>query len=95
MVDEDNSNKTEATLKSRRDVIKTSVQVAVTAPAVAMLLSASTKQAAAQITPYLCAGCGHILDDFTFGNEAEDIDAINLGSNFNFENGTPQQDDHI
>jgi len=93
MVDGDNANKTEVTLKSRRDVIKTSVQVAVTAPAVAILLNASTKQAAAQ-TAY-CACVHPVLDDFTFGNDQEDIDAINLGTNFNPFNGQPQEDDHI
>lgn len=48
----------------------------------------------AQITTYQ-ASSAHILDDFTFGNDKEDIDAIALGSNFNPLNGTPQQDDKI
>jgi hypothetical protein len=87
--------------ESRRDFVKTSAQVAITAPAVALLLSGSTKQALAQPL-YVCAaglaGCPpphHILDDFTFGNENEDIDAIQTGSNFNFLDGKPQQDDHV
>jgi hypothetical protein len=85
--------------ESRRDFVKTSAQVAVTAPAVALLLRASTKQAFA--LPSICAapgsaGCpAHILDDFTFGNENEDIDAIADGNNFNFLDGKPQQDDHV
>lgn len=79
---------------TRRDFVKTSAQVAVTAPAVALLLKASTKSAFAQINPYT-AFHSHILDDFTFGNTHEDIDAIELGSNFNPNNGTPQQDDHV
>jgi hypothetical protein len=79
---------------SRRDLVKKSAQVAVTAPAVAMLLNASTKQAFAQAVPYN-AIASHILDDFTFGNNEEDIDAHVQGSNFNFRNQTPQQDDHI
>jgi hypothetical protein len=79
---------------SRRDLVKKSAQVAVTAPAVALLLNASTRQAFAQISPYM-ASLKHILDDFTFGNTHEDIDAIALGSNFNPDDGAPQQDDHV
>jgi hypothetical protein len=79
---------------SRRDLVKKSAQVAVTVPAVALLLNASTKQAFAQISPY-SAAIHHILDDFTFGNSSEDIDAISLGSNFNVRNSSPQQDDHV
>jgi hypothetical protein len=59
--------------KSRRAFVKTAAQVAVTAPAVGILLSASTKPAEAQITAY-AASQAHILDDFTFGNNEEDID---------------------
>ena len=92
MSDETNLPGTETT--SRRDLVKKSAQVAVTAPAVAMLLNASTKQAFAQAIPYNVINA-HILDDFTFGNNEEDIDAHAQGSNFNFRNGTPQQDDHI
>jgi hypothetical protein len=40
--------KVEAAQQSRRAFVKTAAQVAVTAPAVAMLLSATTKPAAAQ-----------------------------------------------
>lgn len=80
---------------SRRDLVKKSAQVAVTAPAVALLLNASTKQAFAQISPYFTDSARHILDDFTFGNAAEDIDAIALASNFNDFNRSPQEDDHI
>ena len=78
--------------KTRRAFVKNAAQVAVTAPAVGILLSATTKPAAAQITPYQ-ASQQHILDDFTFGNNEEDLDAINLGSNFNPFNGTNNQDD--
>jgi hypothetical protein len=35
----------------------------------------------------------HILDDFTFGNNEEDIDARGLGGNFSNWNGTNNQDD--
>ena len=89
----------EATIsESRRAFIKTAAQVAMTSPAVNILLAASTKMAAAQQIIYPCAGgqrCDgfHILDDFTFGNNEEDLDAINLGSNFNNWNGTNNQDD--
>ncbi len=94
MSDENNINGPEITPPSRRELVKKSAQVAVTAPAVALLLNASTKQAFAQISPY-SASVHHILDDFTFGNSEEDIDAIKEGSNFNVLNGTPQQDDHV
>ena len=80
MADETNTDKTELTPPSRRDVVTTAAQVAVTAPAVALLLNASTKSAFA--TPANYASTLHILDDFTFGNNEEDIDAIELGSNF-------------
>jgi hypothetical protein len=91
MADETNTGKTELTPPSRRDVVTTAAQVAVTAPAVALLLSASSKSAFATVNPYV----NHILDDFTFGNNEEDVDAIELGSNFNPLNGKPQQDDHV
>ena len=78
--------------KSRRDFVKTSAQVAVTAPAVAMLLS--SKSAKAQIGANY-ASVSHILDDFTFGNNEEDIDALGQGRNFNDRNAAPQQDDHV
>ena len=94
MADENNVEKLEAVSNSRRDFVKTSAQVAVTAPAVAMLLGASVKRASAQITPYQATSL-HILDDFTFGNNEEDIDAIGLGSNFNPFNGQANQDDHV
>jgi hypothetical protein len=57
---------------TRRAFVKTSAQVAVTAPAVAVLLSATTKPAGAVSAQYATAH--HILDDFTFGNTHEDID---------------------
>jgi hypothetical protein len=94
MPDETNIPGPETTPPSRRDLVKKSAQVAVTAPAVALLLNASTKQAFAQISPYE-ASIKHILDDFTFGNTHEDIDAVELGSNFNPDDGQPQQDDHV
>jgi len=95
MADETNITKTEPTMPSRRTVMAKATQVAVTAPAVALLLNASTKSAFAQII-YIC-GCDphHILDDFTFGSSAEDIDAVTLGSNFNPFNGQINQDDHL
>lgn len=80
--------------KSRREFVKTSAQVAVTAPAVAMLLS--SKPAHAQINPYN-ASVSHILDDFTFGSNEEDVDAINGRSgagNFSNWNHAPVMDDH-
>jgi hypothetical protein len=97
MPDENNIPGPEVTPPSRRELVKKSAQVAVTAPAVALLLNASTKQAFAQVSPY-SATIHHILDDFTFGNNAEDVDALsgrNVNANFNDFNHTPQQDDHV
>lgn len=91
--------------KSRRTFVKSAAQVAVTAPAVGLLLSATTKPAAAQISPYQ-AKQNAILDDFTFGNNEEDVDAnkgngaagpggycANGNGNFNPFNGIANQDD--
>jgi hypothetical protein len=94
MADETNTEKTELTPPSRREVVTKAAQVAVTAPAVALLLNASARSAFAQISPYT-ASQNHILDDFTFGNNEEDVDAISTGSNFSNFNGQPQQDDHV
>ena len=81
-----------ATEKTRRTFVKTAAQVAVTAPAVAVLLSATTKPASAQISAGY-ATASHILDDFTFGNNEEDVDSF--GTNFNPFNGVANQDDHV
>ncbi len=60
--------------KTRRSAIKTAAQVAVTAPAVGLLLSASTKGAMAQRT-YTKSGDDAIsqddfgVDDTTFGDD--------------------------
>ncbi len=80
--------------KSRREFVKTSAQVAVTAPAVAVLLSGISKPAHAIANPS-AASASHVLDDFTFGNNEEDIDANTTGSNFNPNNGSPQADDFV
>jgi hypothetical protein len=81
---------------SRRELVKKSAQVAVTAPAVALLLNASTKPAFAQAVSPSTATVMHILDDFTFGNTHEDIDAISVHSNFGAGfNNKPLQDDHV
>ncbi len=84
----------EPTQKSRRDFVKTSAQVAVTAPAVAMLLSSRSAKAVSNYG----ASASHILDDFTFGNNAEDVDALsgrNFPANFSNFNNKPIQDDHV
>ena len=82
---------TEVEQQSRRAFVKTAAQVAVTAPAVGLLLSATTMPAMAQ-TAYQ-ASQNHILDDFTFGNNNEDVDSARFGSNFNPFNGVANQDD--
>lgn len=88
---EDNTNpEQDNEQKGRRDFVRTSAAVAVTAPAVAMLLSSKT--ASAQTVPYDVVN-KHILDDFTFGNDEEDIDAVKSGTNFNTF-GNAAQDDH-
>ena len=92
MPDEPNIRGPEMT--SRRDLVKKSAQVAVTAPAVAILLNASTKQAFAQVSPYQ-ASILHILDDFTFGNTHEDVDALAQQTNFNPLNQKANEDDHV
>ncbi len=92
MAEENKIEETEVGKKTRRAVVTTAAQVAVTAPAVGLLLSASTMPAAAQITPYEASQKG-ILDDFTFGNTNEDIDSLRTGTNFNPNNGKPNQDD--
>ena len=94
MADETNPGKTELAPPSRREVVTKAAQVAVTAPAVALLLNATSKSAFAQIG-IGSATSRHILDDFTFGNTEEDIDAIAQGSNFNPSNGVANQDDHV
>lgn len=78
--------------KTRRSVVTTAAQVAVTAPAVGLLLSATTVPASA--TSLYQATVNKILDDYTFGNEHEDIDTARYG-NFNPRNGTANQDDHV
>src|SRR5215831_8309101 len=80
------------TQTTRRSFVKNASQVAATAPAVGILLSAKP---AAAIVPYCAGACSHfhILDDFTFGNNEEDLDSAFFGSNFNVVNGTNNQDD--
>ena len=91
-MDKDIEKAVEGIQKTRRAFVKTAAQVAVTAPAVSILLAGTSKPAAAQISPYTASQL-HILDDFTFGNNEEDLDAITLGSNFNPFNGTNNLDD--
>ncbi len=90
MAEENTNPEQEIEQKGRRDFVKTSAAVAVTAPAVAMLLGSKT--ASAQTIPYNVINA-HILDDFTFGNDHEDIDAHRSGTNFT-SFGKPAQDDH-
>ena|SRR5258706_15866739 len=98
MADEPKIVTTEIGQKTRRAFVKTAAQVAVTAPAVGLLLSATTKPAAAQISAYQ-ASQNHILDDFTFGNNHEDVDALSGRSggpgNFSNWNHTNNQDDVV
>jgi hypothetical protein len=91
MTEENKTEKTEGAQKTRRAIVTSAAQVAVTAPAVGLLLSASTLPAAAQ-TLYQ-AQQNHILDDYTFGNDREDIDALGHQTNTNPLTGAPEQDD--
>lgn len=77
---------------SRRALVTSAAKVAVTAPAVGLLLSASTVPAGA--IGFGSAKAHHILDDYTFGNSHEDIDAHRYG-NFNPRNGQANQDDIV
>jgi hypothetical protein len=85
---------TEVVKKTRRDFVKTSAQVAVTAPAVAMLLNATTKPAQAQTVNYNEALASHILDDYTYGNDREDNDEKVNGSNESNIHPGANLDDH-
>ena len=71
--------------KSRRETLKNVAQVAVTAPAVSLLLDANTKALAQANVSTSVARINHALDDFTYGNSHEDLanfpGAIDDGSN--------------
>jgi len=79
MAEENKVESTEVGKKTRRAFVTTAAQVAVTAPAVGLLLGSTSAQA--QILPAYTATQNHVLDDFTYGNTDEDID------------GGPSQDD--
>jgi hypothetical protein len=66
------SNESKIEVQSRREFVKTAAKVAVTAPAAAMLLSASVKSAnAASIpTPYSLGDDGSITTDDAFADDA-------------------------
>jgi len=92
----------ENTPHTRRDFVRAAGQVAVTSPAVSLLLAGMAMPAAALPFYNVCGNssvrggaCQFPLDDFTFGNNEEDIDALALGSNFNPFNGGPQLDDVV
>ena len=73
--------------KTRRAIVTTAAQVAVTAPAVGLILSATTQPAAAALYG---TATGNAHDD---PNLNEDIDAIHLSTNFSTWNGAPMVDD--
>ena len=73
--------------KTRRAIVTTAAQVAVTAPAVGLILSATTQPAAAALYG---TATGNAADD---PNHNEDIDALELGTNFSNFNGSPMVDD--
>jgi hypothetical protein len=93
MAEENKVETSEAGSTTRRAILQSAAQVAVTAPAVGLLLSASSKPAAAQILSASAATTGHVLDDYTFGNIHEDIDGTkNNGLNAY---GNVSQDDPL
>jgi hypothetical protein len=59
--------------KTRRAALKKTIQVAVSAPAVALLLDAQTKANAAANISLSAAVKAHALDDFTYGNNNDDF----------------------
>jgi len=65
-------SKIEGTEKTRRSAIKTAAQVAVTAPAVGLLLSASTKAASAQAA----YDTGPVPHDFFGAGGSSDTDDV-------------------
>ena len=67
------SEETKIEAQTRRSAIKTAAQVAITAPAVGLLLSASTKAASAQTLIYQ-GDDGKAKDDFILND-----DTITLG----------------
>jgi hypothetical protein len=82
----------EAAGKTRRAFVKTAAQVAVTAPVAAMILSASTKQAAAAITAYASGDTDTQAADWCWHDHGADTTDCGPGSGGlydNTSNGTP------
>ena len=67
--------------KTRRSAIKTAAQVAVTAPAVGLLLSASTKGAMAQAAYSRVGDDATIQDDFGLHDTTFGDDGVTGGGN--------------
>jgi hypothetical protein len=80
----------EQTPKNRREVIRTAAQVAVTAPAVFILLNATAKNAFAQIATYSRPTVP--VNDATFSPGREEEPPP---TNFTGLNGGSNQDDHV
>ncbi|MGE3781712.1 MAG: hypothetical protein AB7H71_03085 [Alphaproteobacteria bacterium] len=93
MVDESNPDETMPARPSRRAAVTIAAGVAVTAPAVTLLLNAASKNAFAQASDYTVPQ-SHMLDDSTFGNEEVDIDGAIFG-NSNLTHGVRNQDDQL
>jgi hypothetical protein len=93
MADETKTNPIDSGAKNRRAFVKTAAQVAVTAPAVVMLLSATTKPASAQAVRYAIntgnTGDNAFFDDTTPNGQAGSDDSVQ-GDDFGFPpNGGP------
>ena len=76
-MEEINTGKTEVAQVTRRAAIAKAAQVAVTAPAVAVLLNAYTQNAFAQVNPYAAARAG---DDASLGDDFQS--RVTVGDNF-------------
>ena len=97
MMDETNIGKIEPISPSRRAVVTKAAQVVVHRPGRSPTVECEVEDRLRADRRGLHWGL-HILDDFTFGNTEEDIDAANFANttdNFNPLNGQANQDDHV
>jgi hypothetical protein len=79
MADEKTTTSAEGVQKTRRAIVTSAAQVAVTAPAVGLLLSASSMPAAAQSRPYGESQDPSVDDFHTTGSE-DDGDGLATGT---------------
>lgn len=92
MADEKTTANTDGVQKTRRAIVTSAAQVAVTAPAVGLLLSASALPAAAQTRPYAVSQDPSADDFHTTGTE-DDGDGAATGTAELDDNGAPNTGD--